>query len=455
MTSMKPNTQSSEKSTSSKQSIKKSDSLSQLSCIFSYPSPLLCTATITIPAAVINALYHEAALSQQKHAQTRGFNRGHMPIEYVKQHYRAHLVEHLQELLFKYCVINSLYREIRTNKIVVAGEPRVLDISLQPDKDALFVFELSLFPEVPIYEWKHFPFKAPKRKRYKDLDKQVELFMQEEKDSFESVKDHTVKPGDWVNFDITLLNHSGEPIADFLTQNFWVKIGKEEAEGPLRELFLKKKNGTFFQTQMKHLQDYFSNQLDSNYTFGIEIKDTAESSYFCIEQFKKHFRVKTNKAMHQKLIEVFSYRNDISQRRATVEESLKLILSKHPFSVPQHLLLREQKVVLNNIRHIPDYNVYRAQKDFQFRVRQLAERQAKEAIFMDQFAYHENISVSHAEIKSYFNFLKRSRTKEFIYFRLPSFKIQEQHMLMPTEEIKRICLREKALNHMIYHLTKR
>ena len=66
-------------------------------------------------------------------------------------------------------------------------------------------------------------------------------------------------------------------------------------------------------------------------------------AYFCIDHFKNHFKIKNNKEMYQKLIEVFSYRNDLSQRRTMVEESLKLLFSKHRFEIPNHLILRQQK----------------------------------------------------------------------------------------------------------------
>ena len=43
-----------------------------------------------------------------------------------------------------------------------------------------FTFEISVFPAMPLSEWKYLPFKAPKRKNYKDLDRQVESFLHEE-----------------------------------------------------------------------------------------------------------------------------------------------------------------------------------------------------------------------------------------------------------------------------------
>ena len=159
--------------------------------------------------------------------------------------------------------------------------------------------------------------------------------------------------------------------------------------------------------------------------------------------------------MHKKMIEVFSYRNDISQRHAMVEESLQALLSKHRFSVPNSLILRQEKVLLDRIKYNPDYHVYRAQKDFLQQIHELAKKQIIETIFIDKMAYHESITVTDDDIKGYLNLSNRPRTKEFIYFDTPSFKIQGQEVPIPTEELRRFCLREKAINYAIYHLTKK
>ena len=51
--------------------------------------------------------------------------------------------------------------------------------------------------------------------------------------------------------------------------------------------------------------------------------------------------------------------------------------------------------------------------------RQLAEKQAREEIIIDQIAYQEHIVANHQDIKTYLNLIKRARTKEFIYFMPP------------------------------------
>ena len=103
-------------------------------------------------------------------------------------------------------------------------------------------------------------------------------------------------------------------------------MGDEEVDTVFHELFLGKKIGDHLATSNKGLQDYFNSLIDTKYTFAVTIKDILKRNFFCLEQFKRYFRLKTNKELHQKLIEVFSYRNDLSLRRSMTEEALKLLL---------------------------------------------------------------------------------------------------------------------------------
>lgn len=429
-----------------------------LSCEFEYPRPTLCYASVIAAPAVVDAMYEQTALSQQRTAQTFGFNRGEIPLEYIKQNFKEHLTSHLQEFLFKYCVVSFLYDQIRIKKIVIGGDPRLSDVQLARGQEARFRFELTVVPNITIYEWKYFPFKAPRRKNYKDLDRQVESFLEEERVkqiAYEQSDNQGVAFGDWVNFDLAVVDSQKNSLEANQKQNFWFKIGGDEGENPLRDAFLDKKLHESFCTTNEGFQTYFSSSIATDYNFLVAITDIVPHRFFCFEQFKRHFRIKTNKDMHQKLIEVFSYRNDISQRRAMVEEALKLITSKHPLEIPNHLILRQQKAVLEAVQENPDYHVYRVQKDFQQRIRQLAEKQSKELLLIDQLAYHENLAISDQDVRGYLNLTNRQRTKEFIYFGLPSFKASEQEVPAPSAIIRRTCLREKTINHVIYHLTKK
>ncbi len=234
----------------------------------------------------------------------------------------------------------------------------------------------------------------------------------------------------------------------------WVRVGFEEADIHFQQLFVGRKKGENFVTQSPSLQEYFSSHIDTQYPFRVTVLDFTPYSHFGVDQFKKHFRIRNNQELHQKMIEVFSYRNDISQRRSTAEETLKLLLSRHSFEVPNHLVLRQQKEILDVIHDNPDYQVYKMQPDFQDKVKKLAMKQVKEVIFTHQLSYYESISTSVEDVKGYLNLTKRPRTKEFVYFEPPDTKFLGQEVPICSALLEQCCLREKTLNHAIYYLTK-
>ncbi|MCF7900302.1 trigger factor family protein [Candidatus Babeliales bacterium] len=422
-------------------------SVKQVSSHFGY-------ATITVPEQYVNLLYTQASHAQQSGMHTNGFIKGATPLDYIKQNFQPHLLEHIKEFFFKYFVINWLYQELQSHKLLIAGDPRLTDISVHPNQDALYSFSLTLSQPISLQGWKRLPFRAPKRKNYKDLDKQVKNFLKDEIKASKDYNDSVIALNDWICFSVCILDSEKKELFNEYSEKLWVKIGAEEADSPLQKMFIGKKIKESFITDNKFLQDYFSSHIDAHYNFKITILDVAPHAFFNFNHFKKHFRIRNNQELHLKLIEVFSYRNDMSQRRTTAEDTLKLLLSRHTIDVPNHLILRQQKSILDDIHSNPDYQVYKMQNDFHDKVRLLAVKQVKEIILMHQLACYENITVNDEDIKGYLNLTKRPRTQEFIYFEPPMTKFLGQEAPLSAALIAQCCLREKTLNHAIYYLTK-
>lgn len=418
-------------------------------------NPNLSRAYVKAPASLVDIIFSHTSSKQRESIHIPGFPKGQTPIGYIEQHYKIHICEHIKEFLFKYIILPFLTAHLHTLKISCAGEPRLSDIVLEPNQDATYQFDLTLTPATVFKDWKSFPFKAPKRKKYKDIDRQVETFIAQEEELKKQLIDDEIHTGDWVCFDITLVDENNGSLVEDHKENLWIKIGNEEADVPSRETFLHKKVATSFCSNSSCFQNYFSSELDINYTFRIDIIDIIHHEYFCFDAFKKHFNIKSHKDMLKKLIEVYSFRNDLSQRRATIEEAFKVFLTKHPIDVASHITLRQQKNVLDAVRENPDYHVYKTEKQFEKYIRLLAAKQSKEQIIIDQLIHAENIMAEHDDIKNYLSFMQRQRMKEFLYFR-PSFsKHKGQEMPISSSLLKHWCMREKALNHIVHHLTRR
>lgn len=408
-----------------------------------------------IDQSLTSVLYNQIISTHQAETYTQGFSKGNTPRSYIEENYKIPIHQHLQEFVFFHCVINAIYYQIHKEKLLLVGDPHLSKICSTDTLDLSFEFNFTLAQPVFQQSWKSILFKPAQRKNYKDLDRQVEHFLTEEEQIAIRNKSHEgIQVGDWICFTMTLVDNK-HPEKEQYANELWLRIGEEDVDIEARTLFIGKNSGDSFYSDSIFFQHYVSTQLDSHYLFLITIKDRVSTHNFSFDLFKKHFRLRSFKEMHLKFIEVFSFRNDISQRRETVEALFKVLSNYVSCSIPAELIEVQKKKVLKDVHANPDYHVYKAFTNFEENIKKLAEKQLKQALIIDYINFQESIELVPADILSYLYLTQRSRTKEFLYFTLPETKIHGQEQPVPVEIIKRYCLREKTLNYMLYYLAKK
>ncbi len=422
-------------------------------------SPHQLLLHIQVPYESVSTMYRQALTSIKQDIHTYGFGKGETPESYIALTYKPLLIDHLKQFFFRHCVNALLQKGIVKHKIITLSRPQPLTTLIDPEQPAQFTFSISTSNTPVKNEWKKLHFKAPERKNYKDLDRQVEFFLREEerkqKESKSLQANALIMHHDWVCMSVQVVNQQEQPLLNSLEQKVWIKIGEEEADRQAQELFLGKKVGDSFITNNDFFQDAVSDVFTTHYTFKVTILYHISSSFFDMERFKTHFKIKTGKEMRQKLIEVFSFRHDISQRRETIEKLFKLLFHHYPVTIDEKIAQQQEKIVLSRVQENPDYHVYKNKPDFKENVKLLAEKQIKEILFIDSIAYQENIQATEEDLIHYLHLFKRPRTKEFIYFDIPHTRLNDQEIALCHEEMKRICQREKTLNYIIYYLTKK
>lgn len=435
-------------------------------------SPHHILLSVQIPSEPVKVMYHQALASIKQDIHTYGFPKGATPESYIAQTYRPLLIDHLKQFFFRHCVSAMLQRGIAEHKIITLSAPQERQALIDPEMPAQFIFLVSTSANPIKSEWKKLHFKAPGRKNYKDLDRQVDFFLKEEERkqkqfakahqdgkvssrNNDAPADEVIAFHDWICLGIKLVDQEKKHILNPIEQRVWIKIGEEEADQQAQGLFLGKKVGDSFITDNDFFQDSVSDDFTTHYLFEVTILYHVPSNFFDMDRFKTHFRLKTAKETHQKLIEVFSFRHDISQRRETIERFFKLLFHNYPFSVESDIVEQQEKVVLARVQENPDYHVYKNQHDFKEKVTLLAEKQIKEILFIDSIAYQESIQATDEDMINYIHLFKRPRTKEFVYFDIPHSRINDQEIALCHEEIRRSCQREKTLNYVLYYLTKK
>ncbi len=382
-----------------------------------------------------------------------GFQRKNVPLDYLEATLGDEITRKLHDLLLRHVVVNTISKHLQSNKIVSSNYPRLTKISSPLDGPWSFNFDLSLAHSIELKEWRNFSFKQPKRKRYKDLDKQVINFLDQEIAEVKRLDAEKVEEQDWVFFDTSLCDVDGKIFEPRIESNFWINVKQHAGIDVLRDLFIGKRVGDTFITNLLDMDHGMNEYENYRHYFQATIRNIVKGGHLSLDLFKGNFKLKNKSEVHNKLMEVFSFRNDESQRRSTIEEVFHLLLSKHRFEVPKHLVLRRQEDLLLAMMKQPDYHVYKAQKDFSHHLELLAEKQLKEEILVDQIAYQEDISGENVDAQHYLHLFGNKKLHEFLYFKPVIARLDQFNIPFNVSLLQQTFTREKTLNYIIHAMT--
>lgn len=422
---------------------------------FSRVSSHLAKITITIADSLVQLVWQEVvAIFQRRNIE--GFGYQSVPTGYLEEAFKNDIDQEVNKYFLNHLVFETLFNAIAKQKIIMAHYPRLNAIIVHENGNRDFIFDVSLADELELKEWRHFLFKSPRRKRYKDLDKQVMVFLEDELVAARQQDQERVEDCDWVCFKAVLLDHEEKILSNQLTSTFWMQVKNELITDPCSTMFFGKKQGdavlsaVFYQGK----DAYEDEEEECPYRLRLFIDSILKGKYLVHDHFKSMFRLKNKMETYNKLMEVFSYRNDQSQRKAIIEELFHLLLTKHRFEVPKHLVLRRQEDLLLMLSGQPDYHVYKSQEDFAQQIELLAEKQLKEEVLTDQIAYREDIIADSKDVQHYLSLFNNKRLFEFVYFKPLLERLDRPNTPINEAILKRTVLREKTLNHIIYHLTQ-
>lgn len=418
-------------------------------------SPHMVQSIVTAGTDLVTPIKNQMVDMYRDYRALPGYEHAALPASYTAKYFNKEITRDTEQFIFKHFVIDFLMSKLVENNVVVTNWPRLTEVVSNPDDESLtYSFLLSQPPELNLKEWKHFVFKQPQRKNYKDLDKQVASFLKEGVDLYRRMDKEVAEAGDWIHFQAQLLSkETGEPIVKSHAHNYWIRLTQESISNTLQASFFGHHlNDSFIIPALPFTSTVGSGAQEPCH-YQITIKSITKGLHLCLDFFKNAFRLKTRADVHRKLIEVFSYRNDISQRRSIIEELFHLLFTKHRFEVPKHIITRKQEILLRSLRKKPDYHVYKSHKDFNRYVEALAEKILKEEIMIDNIAAAEGITVECTDIAAYLHLFNNERLKEFIYFKPLIDNIEETDTPLHEGMLIQAVRREKTLNYIIHTLS--
>jgi FKBP-type peptidyl-prolyl cis-trans isomerase (trigger factor) len=419
-----------------------------------YSQKLSSTYVVSINPTIVGELYDFLIIEKQKSFKMNGFDRGRIPLSYIKMHFKKSIESCMSEMFFSLHAQQAIVKKMRSTSSVVLTSLNP-HVSIDLSKNILnFSFEI---PNSYCIRENNNPIKKikyPTRKKYKDLDKQAEnLFALENNNQIHAQKE--INAGDWIKIEIKIIGeYFSTELQNTLKCYVWLKISKEQIDLEMYNMFAKKKVGDSFISEHQLFHDFICSHQFVPLQMSIKIIEHIISNFFSFDKFKKYFGVKSTLDTYNKIIDVLSFRNDICLRREICQLVIKNLLDHYKIHIREDIIKIFEDEINKNIIYNPDYLLYQSSKSFHLQIKQLACKQAQEICLIDFIANQEKIVVSEDDIYVYLNIMQRPRFRNFLYFDYSALQMKQKEIPICHETIIQMVLREKVLQHCIKSLQK-
>jgi hypothetical protein len=409
---------------------------------------------ITIPTKIFEEYLKFILEQKQKNSIVTGFHKGTAPLTYIKGIFKDGIKNNLSKIFFKTYARKAIINKY--NKIGAAllfNINTMIDIDLNKKKMIFLhkITQLKLYEKIKNQSSKKL--KLVKRKLYKDLDKQAVQMVNYESTQKLIHKSTKIEYGDWIKVSIDVLNSEEKIISKKTKMSLWIEIRKEEIFHNIYIFFKDKKKNDVFISDSQLIQNFISSNNFAKYNFKITVLEHVSCRYFDFSLFAKYFNCKNKTEIYEKLIEAFSFKNDVSMYKLIGQSIFKKLFQIYKPIITEKNI-REYIVELEEtIKGNPDYLLYQSDKYFNENVNKFATEQLSEIAVIDYLTAKENIKVNPKEIILYLNMLQRNRLKEFLYFDRHYIK-SLKNCIIPCEIIEKMSLREKTLKHITHKMIK-
>lgn len=410
--------------------------------------------SVVVPTELVSKLVSFFVAKKKQDLLMHGFEKGKIPEIYIKEHFKISLLAHVEKIFFYFYAQDIFIKSLSANGAYI---PRIFsfekEINLKTfavrfmyqQTSHLLDSEKTYFDEVK-------KVKFPERKKYKDLDRQASLTFAQEEQNKQNSKVILIAEGDWIGIRVQLVNDKGEIIDERLTLKLWVYITSEGIDREIRTTFLGKKRGERFFVGAFFLEELLCTDF-LNHTFLVTIEDHISHLYFDFAKFEEAYGFHGQDVI-EKMIEVFSLRNDISLKKEKSQLVLKHFLEKIKISLDQETILEHECMIKNRIVKNADYLLYQSDTNFLSNIKKLACRQAMEKILIDYLIYKYKIKSEAVPIYTYLNILQRHRLKDFLYFDTAHlYDSTMKFVPIFDHTITQMALRERAIEYLIDKLS--
>jgi trigger factor len=354
---------------------------------------------VEAPLDVVQKEWERAYGRVQKQARLPGFRKGHVPRSLVKLHFsddvRREVAEHL---------IPDIYRQALTEaRIDPVNEPDLQNITLEENSPLSFVAVVEVKPEITLGEYRGLAIEhAPAPITDTEVDEAL-AHMREQQAEFTSVE-RTAAAGDRVVVDYTLAPDDHDPTN---ATGYHFDVGAGTVLPEIDEAAIGMKAGDERQVGLRFADDHRMETLrGKGGTATLKVSEVKEKRLPPLDDdFAKSVgEFETLDALRAEVRKQLEARRAADERRALEEKVVEAALARHPFTVPDAMVMRQ---VAHQVEHTRErmrrqgLDPDRVQWDYGkliTEMRPAAEQAVRRSLLLEAIADKEAIAVPDDEV---------------------------------------------------------
>ncbi len=355
---------------------------------------------VEAPADVVQQAWERAYGRVQKQARLPGFRKGHVPRSLVRVHFaddvRREVAQHL---------IPDVYRQaLAEARLDPVAEPDLEDVRLEEGQPLSFTAVVEVRPAIELGEVKGVTVQhTPRPVTEADVEAALDR-MREQQAEFRNVE-RPAAPGDLVIVDYRLQVDGQEPVAQ-TGYTFVVGDGSvlAEVDQAVAGMAVGEERQVSFRFAEDHRREALRGRAGQGTVKLVEVKEKVLPELN--DDFARTLgEFETLAAVRAAVREQLEAQRAVEERRALEEKVVDAVLERHPFGVPESMVMRQIGHQVEHARERlrqggvdPDAVSW----DYARLLGELrpgAERAVRRALLLEAVAEREGIEVTEAELE--------------------------------------------------------
>lgn len=357
---------------------------------------------ITIPFSVIENKINETILSVQKNLNLKGFRKGSVPVDVIKQKYGQSIMAEESDKL----VSSEIRNIIKNQNLKIALQPKVEIKTFEANKDLECVASFEIFPDVPEIDMK----------KIKVIKKEIELTPKDIEDGVGKLvkmfrkwaakeESYKAKIGDSVKIDyvgkIDKIEFEGGSSKDHQ-----LELGSKSFIDDFEEQLVGKKSGDEVKVKVKFPKEYHNAKYAGQKAeFEVKINQVlvAEMPEINDDFIKNNFGLENKEKLDEAIKQQISQSYDNLSRDFFKKELFDFLNKKYDFDLPSGLVDQQLnsiwKEVEEELKSNPDkFKNDKEKEKAKEEKRGMAQRMIRCGIILNDISQKNKIEVNNDDI---------------------------------------------------------